>query len=161
LIHSTPPQYYSAHQKARTSASRLCKPPTSRKPDYDGAIELLFESARELLKAGESGSGTDLAGYMIEVEEMKGGVSLSDPTRGNPTLYIFVKSHHDIGTERICQLIALTGSEGTWRKIMIDKSLAYVWIFTHEETNSSNPVFLVSPINSAHILQAIPNSITI
>ena len=59
-------QAYEAHQKARTFASRYVKAGA-----YDTAVQVLFQSARELLKAGHAGSGTDLAVFLIEVYNMK------------------------------------------------------------------------------------------
>ncbi|KAJ7352280.1 hypothetical protein DFH08DRAFT_858438 [Mycena albidolilacea] len=93
---------YEAHQKARTFASRYTK-----SGQYDTAIDVLFQSARELFKAGQSGSGVDLTGFLLEVYEAK-GETVSDESRG-----------------RLTQLIALAGSEGAWRKTVIDKSLAW------------------------------------
>ena len=58
---------YEAHQKARTFATRYVK-----SAQYDTAIDVLFQSARELLKAGQTGSGTDLASFLIEVYVSKG-----------------------------------------------------------------------------------------
>ena len=69
-------QPYEAHQKARTFASRYQK---SRQ--FDTAIDVLFQSSRELLKAGQIGSGTDLASFLIEVYESKGEV-VNDESRG-------------------------------------------------------------------------------
>jgi golgi to ER traffic protein 4 len=69
-------QPYEAHQKARTFASRYQK---SRQ--FDTAIDVLFQSARELLKAGQPGSGTDLAGFLLEVYDNK-GEDVTDETRG-------------------------------------------------------------------------------
>lgn len=57
---------YEAHQKARTFASRYVK-----SSQFDVAIEVLFQSARELLKTGQQGSGTDLGCFLIEVYESK------------------------------------------------------------------------------------------
>ena len=71
-------QPYEAHQKARTFASRY-----SKSGQYDTAIDVLFQSARELLKAGQQGSGTDLALFMLDVYENK-GESVSDESRGAP-----------------------------------------------------------------------------
>ncbi|KAJ6596041.1 hypothetical protein B0H10DRAFT_2089347 [Mycena sp. CBHHK59/15] len=99
LIASAP---YEAHQKARTFASRYAK-----SGQYDTAIDVLFQSARELFKTGQAGSGVDLAGFMLEVYDLKGEL-VSDESRG-----------------RLTQLIALTGSEGAWRKTLIDKSIAW------------------------------------
>jgi hypothetical protein len=55
-------QAYEAHQKARTFGSRYLKAHA-----YDTAIQVLFPSARELLKAGHAGSGTDLALFLVDV----------------------------------------------------------------------------------------------
>ncbi|KAI5122518.1 hypothetical protein M0805_005246 [Coniferiporia weirii] len=93
---------YEAHQKARTFASRYVK-----SAQYDTAIDVLFQSARELLKAGQPGSGTDLASFLIDVFENK-GEGVTDESRG-----------------KLTQLIALTGAAGTWRKVLIDKSIAW------------------------------------
>jgi len=57
---------YEAHQKARTFASRYVKA-----AQYDVAIEVLFQSARELLKVGQTGSGVDLTGFLLDVYEAK------------------------------------------------------------------------------------------
>ena len=57
---------YEAHQKARTFASRYVK-----SGQYDTAIDVLFQSARELLKTGQVGSGVDLAGFLLEVYDNK------------------------------------------------------------------------------------------
>lgn len=81
LITSESPDYYSAHQKARTSASRLVKPPASKPANYGAAVEVLFESAKELLKRGQLGSGVDLGSYMIEVLELSRD-SVDDVSRG-------------------------------------------------------------------------------
>ncbi|CAK5269420.1 unnamed protein product [Mycena citricolor] len=93
---------YEAHQKARTFASRYTK-----SGQYDTAIDVLFQSARELFKAGQAGSGVDLSGFMLEVYDAK-GEPVSEESRG-----------------RVTQLIALCGSEGSWRKTVIDKSIAW------------------------------------
>ena len=67
---------YEAHQKARTFTSRYVK-----SGQYDTAIDVLFQSARELLKAGQLGSGTDLGAFMIDVYETK-GEEITDESRG-------------------------------------------------------------------------------
>lgn len=74
LIQSGQP--YEAHQKARTFASRYQK-----SGQYDTAIDVLFQSARELLKAGQQGSGTDLAGFLLDVYDTK-GEDVNDESRG-------------------------------------------------------------------------------
>ena len=65
LIESS--QAYEAHQKARTFASRYVK-----SGQNDTAIDVLFQTARELLKVGQTGSGVDLAGFLLDVYETKG-----------------------------------------------------------------------------------------
>ena len=67
---------YEAHQKARTFASRYVK-----SNQYDTAIDVLFQSARELFKTGQPGSGSDLTSFLLEVYETK-GQTLSDESRG-------------------------------------------------------------------------------
>ncbi|KAG9046339.1 hypothetical protein FS837_004608 [Tulasnella sp. UAMH 9824] len=93
---------YSAHQKARTFVSRYTKA-----KQYDVAIQVLFQSARELLKAGQPGSGTDLGSMLLDVYETK-GEALTEESRG-----------------RLTQLIALTGPDGAWRDTLISKSVAW------------------------------------
>ncbi|EMD31290.1 hypothetical protein CERSUDRAFT_119842 [Gelatoporia subvermispora B] len=95
-------QPYEAHQKARTFASRYVK-----SNQFDTAIDVLFQSARELLKAGQQGSGTDLASFLLDVYESKGEV-VNEESRG-----------------RITQLLALVGSSASWRKTIIDKAVAW------------------------------------
>ena len=67
---------YEAHKKARTFAARYVK-----SNQLDTAIDVLFQSARELLKTGQPGSGVDLAGFMLEVYETK-GEKVTDESRG-------------------------------------------------------------------------------
>jgi hypothetical protein len=69
-------QAYEAHQKARTFASRY-----SKSSQYDTAIQVLFQSAKELLKAGQLGSGTDLTSFLLDVYASKGEV-VNDESRG-------------------------------------------------------------------------------
>ncbi|KAG8873394.1 hypothetical protein FRB98_009060 [Tulasnella sp. 332] len=95
--------FYGAHQKARTFAARY-----NKSKAYDVAIQVLFESARELLKAGQPGSGTDLAVMMIDIYESS-GEAINDINRG----------------EWCYMLIALTGTDGTWRETIINKATAW------------------------------------
>jgi len=67
---------YSAHQKARTFGSRYLKAKS-----YPVAIEVLFQSARELLKAGQPGSGTDIGAFLIEAYDQS-GQTVTDESRG-------------------------------------------------------------------------------
>jgi hypothetical protein len=73
---------YEAHQKARTFAARYQK-----SGQFDVAIDVLFQSARELLKAGQAGSGTDLASFLLEVYEAK-GEPVSDESRGTSKYFV-------------------------------------------------------------------------
>ncbi|KAG8690642.1 hypothetical protein FRC09_011903 [Ceratobasidium sp. 395] len=93
---------YEAHQKARTFVSRYVKA-----GQYDVAIEVLFQSARELLKAGHTGSGVDLGSFLLDVYDTA-KVEVNSESRG-----------------RMTQLIALTGPSGAWRKTLIDKTIAW------------------------------------
>ncbi|KAF7773509.1 hypothetical protein Agabi119p4_5676 [Agaricus bisporus var. burnettii] len=105
---------YEAHQKARTFASRYTK-----SGQYDTAIDVLFQSARELLKSGQVGSGVDLAGFLLDVYDTK-GEEVTEESRG-----------------RLTQLLALTGSDGSWRKTLIDK--AVVWSAKSGQCPSGDP----------------------
>lgn len=112
---------YDAHQKARTFASRY-----SKAGQYDTAIDVLFQSAREMLKSGQQGSGIDLAQFLLDVYETK-GESVSDESRGPPIHFMLAMSSLTVElVGRITQLIALTGSSGTWRKTIIDRAVAFV-----------------------------------
>lgn len=84
---------YSAHQKVRTTATRLLAPPRrgpAPTPTADGylpfdskaqeASELLWEGARRLLEQGQTGSGVDLAQYLVETWRTR-GVKCDDATR--------------------------------------------------------------------------------
>ena len=69
-------QPYEAHQKARTFASRY-----SKSGQFDTAIQVLFQSARELFKVGQQGSGTDLTTFLLDVYENK-GEEINEESRG-------------------------------------------------------------------------------
>jgi golgi to ER traffic protein 4 len=89
LISSNQP--YEAHQKARTFASRY-----SKAKQYETAIDVLFQSARELLKIGQQGSGTDLAVFLLDVYESK-GEEVGEESRGNfELLWWFVSLRGDV-----------------------------------------------------------------
>lgn len=120
-------QPYEAHQKARTFASRYQK-----SGQYDTAIDVLFQSARELLKTGQQGSGTDLTLFLLNVYDSKGEV-VDDESRGQqPCLSWCAATAQPLTSVllpapgRLTQLIALTGSSGSWRKTIIDRAVAYV-----------------------------------
>lgn len=69
-------QPYEAHQKARTFATRYTKSGA-----HAIAIDVLFQSARELLKAGHAGSGTDLAIFLLDSYD-RASESVNDVSRG-------------------------------------------------------------------------------
>jgi hypothetical protein len=77
---SSPPNPYSAHQKALTTTARL-----AAAKHHAVAIEICFTVAKELLKLGEAGSGVELGvrgcGYMIDSE-----ADVDDKTRGESYL---------------------------------------------------------------------------
>lgn len=68
--------YYEAHQQLRVIASRYVKA-----GDWASAIDVLFHGAVSLLRAGQGGSGGDLACYLLEVYG-KGEVTLSKDEKG-------------------------------------------------------------------------------
>jgi hypothetical protein len=76
ILPQIPTAPYEAHQKARTFASRYVK-----SNQYDTAIDVLFQSARELFKNNQPGSGSDLTSFLLEVYETK-GESVNDESRG-------------------------------------------------------------------------------
>ena len=49
---------------------------------------MLLQSARELLKNGQAGSGTDLAAFMLDVYDQK-GEQVSDESRGRQWAFDF------------------------------------------------------------------------
>ncbi|KAL8988992.1 MAG: hypothetical protein Q9177_002022 [Variospora cf. flavescens] len=55
-------QFYEAHQQLRVIASRYAK-----SENWDAAIDLLYGGALALLKAGQGGSGGDLAIFLVDV----------------------------------------------------------------------------------------------
>lgn len=73
---STPPNPYSAHQKALTTAARLVSA-----GNHNLAIEICFHTARELLKLGEGGSGSELGVRMVGIMG-DGEVEVDDKSRG-------------------------------------------------------------------------------
>ena len=70
------PNAYSAHQKALTTTARL-----AAARHHALAIQIAFESAKELLKLGEAGSGVDLGVRMIGFMS-DGEVGVTDMSRG-------------------------------------------------------------------------------
>lgn len=83
-------QAYEGHQKARTFASRYLKSNA-----YDTAIQVLFQSARELLKGGHAGSGTDLGTFLIEVYYAK-EQDVNDTSRGMLFGAYYKRSREDL-----------------------------------------------------------------
>ncbi len=101
ILPQIPGSPYEAHQKARTFASRYVKsnqydtaidvlfqsakelfknnqPGTNQ---YDTAIDVLFQSAKELFKNNQPGSGSDLTTFLLDVYETK-GETVNDESRG-------------------------------------------------------------------------------
>ncbi|GAA5964935.1 hypothetical protein JCM3765_004113 [Sporobolomyces pararoseus] len=106
--------YYSAHQKARTTATRLLAPPRRAGPPssstvlpYDKkaqeAAQGLWDASRRLLEKGQIGSGVDLGVMLIEDVFKAREVGCGKDER-----------------DKIIQLIALTGPAGAWRKTLTD-----------------------------------------
>ncbi|GAA5892986.1 hypothetical protein JCM5296_003398 [Sporobolomyces johnsonii] len=105
--------YYSAHQKARTTATRLLAPPRRGPPPagsvlpYDTkaqeAAEVLWDAARKLLEKGQQGSGVDLGVMLVEDVWKAREVGCGKDER-----------------DKVIQLIALTGPSGAWRKTLTD-----------------------------------------
>ncbi|GAA5824895.1 hypothetical protein JCM10212_001635 [Sporobolomyces blumeae] len=106
--------YYSAHQKARTTATRLLAPPRrgpAPSPNavlpYDKkaqeAAEVLWDSSRRLLEQGQTGSGVDLGVMLVEDVWTARQVGCGKEER-----------------DKVIQLIALTGPAGAWRKTLTD-----------------------------------------
>jgi hypothetical protein len=83
-------QPYEAHQKARTFATRYTKSGA-----HAIAIDVLFQSARELLKARHAGSGTDLAILLLDSYD-NASEPVSDVSRGT-----FVASHSGHAAHRM------------------------------------------------------------
>ncbi|EJT50295.1 cytoplasm protein [Trichosporon asahii var. asahii CBS 2479] len=101
LLRADPPNPYSAHQKALTTTARLVR---NGQPEL--ACEILFNVARELLKAGDTASGAELGVRMIEIMG-EAGVKVDDKSRASVT-----------------QLIALT-PPGPWRKKLSDAAVKW------------------------------------
>jgi golgi to ER traffic protein 4 len=55
-------QFYEAQQQTRVVAARYVK-----QENWDAAIDILFNVAQSLLKAGQGGSGGDLGVFLIDV----------------------------------------------------------------------------------------------
>jgi hypothetical protein len=114
-------QPYEAHQKARTFVTRYTKSGA-----HPVAIDVLFQSARELLKAGHAGSGTDLTLLLLDSYD-RANESVGDVSRGMFISSQFVSSSiTPICPGRVTQLIALVGPSGAWRKSIVDKAIAFV-----------------------------------
>jgi hypothetical protein len=92
--------FYSAHQKARTTAIRLLAPPRRNPPPkgaqlpYDSkaqeAAELLWDSARKLLEQGQQGSGVDLGVMLVEDVWTARGNGCGKDERGTSTLSLLL-----------------------------------------------------------------------
>ncbi|WVQ85915.1 hypothetical protein IAT38_008083 [Cryptococcus sp. DSM 104549] len=108
------PNTYSAHQKALTTTARL-----AHSGQHALAVEVLFATAKELLKLGEAGSGSELGVRMVAVMG-EGEVGVDDASRAN-----------------ITQLLALTPPTGPWRKKLADAAVK--WSQAHGECPTGDP----------------------
>lgn len=81
------PNTYSAHQKALTTTARLLH---ASPPEYGLAIEILFAVAKELLKTGEAGSGSELGVRMLTVMG-EAGIEVNESSRGRSTISYCVR----------------------------------------------------------------------
>ncbi|KAK8850485.1 hypothetical protein IAR55_004403 [Kwoniella newhampshirensis] len=108
------PNAYSAHQKCLTTTARLV-----HSNHHDIAIAILFATAKELLKLGEGGSGSELGVKMVGIMGDK-GIEVDEKSRAS-----------------ITQLLALTPSSGPWRKKLADAAIK--WTQTHGECPTGDP----------------------
>lgn len=109
--------YYSAHQKALTTATRLLAPPRrgpAPKPSAEGgflpydakaeeAAELLWTSSRRLLEKAQKGSGAELASRLVDVWKTR-GVKCSQQERGEQVRCTCVHAtgdHDHVGEEPV------------------------------------------------------------
>ena len=114
-------QPYEAHQKARTFATRYTKSGA-----HAIAIDVLFQSARALLKAGQAGSGTDLALFLLDSYD-RTSEPVSDVSRGTfVTSQLTSRIITSLYSGRVTQLIALVGPSGAWRRSIIDRAISFV-----------------------------------
>ncbi|KAL1919758.1 uncharacterized protein VTP21DRAFT_1689 [Calcarisporiella thermophila] len=94
--------YYEAHQMYRTVCNRYVK-----QSKYADAIELLFSGSVTLLKHGQSGSGADLARYLVEAYT-GGQIEVNNESR-----------------KRIFEILEIMPSEEPGRKIFIQEAIAW------------------------------------
>ncbi|CAG8630694.1 16504_t:CDS:2 [Acaulospora morrowiae] len=94
--------YYEAHQMYRTVCRRYAK-----QKKYNDAINLLFPGVQILLKHMQSGSGSDLTLYMIDVYN-EAELQVSDESR-----------------DRIIQLLELFPPDEPGRKRVIDSAISW------------------------------------
>lgn len=130
------PNTYSAHQKALTTTARLLH---ASPPEYGLAIEILFAVAKELLKTGEAGSGSELGVRMLTVMG-EAGIEVNESSRGGSTISYCVTGliydvHFPVAT--VTQLLALTPATGPWRKKLVDSAVK--WTQAHGECPSGDP----------------------
>lgn len=96
--------YYSAHQKARTTATRLLAPPRRNPPPpgtvlpYDAkaqdAASLLWDAARRLLEKGQVGSGVDLGVMLVDDVWLARAVGCSKEERSQSDSPYSCRVHH-------------------------------------------------------------------
>lgn len=133
-LSSTPPNPYSAHQKALTTTARLVA-----SKHHAIAIEICMNVSRELLKLGEAGSGVELAvrglGIMGDSE-----VAVDDKSRGEsyPSAWRTMKQPGETDyVASVTQLLALTPASGPWRKKLADAAIK--WSANEGECPTGDP----------------------
>ncbi|KAG0054785.1 hypothetical protein BGZ83_010461 [Gryganskiella cystojenkinii] len=107
--------YYEAHQMYRTVANRYVKA-----QNYKDAIDLLHSGSLLLLKHKQTGSGTDLALYLVEVYNLD-KVPVSEESR-----------------DRIFDLAELMDAENSQRKSFLQSAIS--WSSSNGEYKNGDPL---------------------
>ncbi|KAF9934830.1 hypothetical protein FBU30_010803 [Linnemannia zychae] len=107
--------YYEAHQMYRTVANRYVKA-----NNYKDAIDLLYSGALLLLKHKQTGSGTDLALYLIEVYNLA-KVPVTEESR-----------------DRIFDLADLMDAENSQRKSFLQNAIS--WSANNGQYKNGDPL---------------------
>ncbi|WWC92275.1 uncharacterized protein L201_007229 [Kwoniella dendrophila CBS 6074] len=109
------PNAYSAHQKCLTTTARLV-----HSNHHVLAVEILFQTSKELLKINEGSSGVELGVRMIQVMS-EGEIQVDEKSRAS-----------------ITQLLALTPTSGPWRKKLADSAIKWSQQFGECPTGDPN-----------------------
>lgn len=89
--------FYSAHQKVRTSVTRLLSSRSGPKSTIfdkkaQEASELLWQSSKKLLELNQIGSGSDLANFLIELYKSR-SVECGEEQRGK---FLLLPHYHSL-----------------------------------------------------------------